>query len=83
MHPGLFQLFQSIANVAINIQPAVTFSEELNSSTVNSTTFTLKQGTAAVARSVTYSGKTANFIDSSSLIPNTIYKGPIKTGVRD
>lgn len=47
------------ATVALNKIVALTFSEAMTPSTVNSTTFTLMQGTTSVAGSVAYSGTTA------------------------
>ncbi len=69
--------------VALNSIPAVTFSEAMNSSTITSSTFTLKQGTTAVAGTVTYSGTTARFTPSSALVGNTVYTATITTGVKD
>lgn len=61
----------------------VTFSEAMNSSTINSTTFTLKQGSVAVAGTVAYSGTTATFTPAASLSPNTVYTGTVSTGAKD
>ncbi len=70
-------------NVATSIHPAVTFSEAMNSTTINTTNFTLKQGTTAVAGTVVYSGTTATFTPSSALAANTVYTGTITTGAKD
>jgi hypothetical protein len=69
--------------VAINSHPTVTFSEAMTASTVSSATFTLNQGTTAVAGTIAYSGNTATFTPSASLVANTIYTGTITTGVKD
>lgn len=69
--------------VAVNIHPGVTFSEAMNSSTINSTTFMLKNGTTAISGTVTYSGTTATFIPSANLEAGTVYTGTIATGAKD
>jgi hypothetical protein len=75
------------ANNALSVvntsKVTVTFSEAMNASTISSTTFTLKQGLIAVAGSVTYSGTTATFTPTSSLMASTIYSGTITTGAKD
>ena len=70
-------------NVAVSIHPSVTFSEAMNSTTINSTNFILTQGSTAVAGSVAYSGMKAIFTPSASLTANTIYTATITTGVKD
>ena len=62
---------------------AVTFSEAMNSATINTSTFTLKLGTTTVSGTVTYSGAMAIFTPSSNLTPNSIYTGTITTGAKD
>ena len=69
--------------VAITKAVAVTFSKALNATTVNATTFTLKQGTTSVAGTITYSGSTASFTPSANLAYSTVYTGTITTGVKD
>jgi hypothetical protein len=69
--------------IATSIHPAVTFSEAMNSTTINTTNFTLKQGSTAVTGTVAYSGTTATFTPSSALVANTIYTGTITSGVKD
>jgi len=50
--------------------------------TLNSTTFTLMQGTTAVPGAVTYSGISAFFTPASYLLPGTEYTGTITTGAK-
>ncbi len=69
--------------VVNSIHPSVTFSEAMNATTINTTTFTLKQGTTAVAGTVAYSGTTATFTPASSLVANTVYTASITTGAKD
>lgn len=70
-------------NVPVNKMITATFSTVMDASTINTTTFLLKQGANAIAGSVTYSGTTATFIPSSPLAPNTVYTGTITTGAKD
>jgi hypothetical protein len=57
-----------------------TFSEAMNPSSINTTTFTLKgPGSAAVAGIVTYAGSTATFTPSSALALNTLYTATVTT----
>jgi hypothetical protein len=63
-----------------------TFSEGMNASTINTTTFTLTgPGTTPVAGQVTYtaSSKTATFTPLSTLALNTVYTATITTGAKD
>jgi len=69
--------------VALNTKVGATFSEAMDPLTINATTFTLKQGTNAVAGSVTYAGVNALFAPAGSLAPNTAYTVTATTGVKD
>ncbi len=78
MNPG-----DSATNVAVNSDITFSFSEAMDVSTITGTTFTLKQGTTPVSGTVTYSGKTATFTPSTSLMPGTTYMATVTTGVKD
>ena len=52
-------------------------------STITTTTFTLKQGTTAVAGTVAYSGTTATFTPTVALAAGLVYTGTITTGAKD
>ena len=69
--------------VSLNSVVTATFNEALDSTTINSSTFTLRQGSTPIAGLVTYSGLTAVFTPSANFAPNTTYAGTITTGVRD
>ena len=69
--------------IALNSKVTATFSEAMNSTTINTTSFTLKQGTTAITGTVAYSGTTATFTPSSALAANTVYSGTITTGAKD
>lgn len=73
-------------NVAIGATVTATFSEAMDTTTINGTTFTLKTtGGTAVTGTVTYDvpSKTARFTPSSPLLNNTGYTATITTGVKD
>ena len=70
-------------NVFLNKVVAANFNMQMNQATINTTTFTLKQGTTSVAGTVKYIGTTAYFTPSSSLAANTIYTGTVTTGAKN
>jgi hypothetical protein len=59
------------------------FNEVMDASTINQTTFSLKQGTAVIPGAVTYSGMTASFTPAAVLSSNSVYTATISAGVRD
>ncbi|GAA4431599.1 hypothetical protein GCM10023188_19300 [Pontibacter saemangeumensis] len=69
--------------IVLNKAIAASFSVPMDPSTLNTTTFTVKQGATAVAGAVTYSGTTAFFTPSSNLAANTVYTGTITTGAKN
>ena len=69
-------------NVPLNQAITVTFNEEINPSTINSSSFKIV-GTNAVVGAISYSGVTATFVPSANLTPNTTYVGTITTSVKD
>ncbi len=70
-------------NVPQNKKVAATFSEAMNPLTINSTTFTLKQGLILISGSVTYKGVVATFSPTLNLAPNTTYTATVTTGAKD
>jgi len=70
-------------NVAINRKVTATFSKVMSMSTINMTTFTLKQGTNAVSGLVSYEDMTGTFTPTMNLLPGTEYTATITTGVKD
>lgn len=70
-------------DVSINKIIAIYFSESIDPLTINSTTFTLKEGTTAVTGTVAYSGKTATFKPTALLSANTLYTATLSNGVKD
>ena len=73
----------SATSIAVNSNVSATFSEAMNSSTITSTTYTLKQGTTSVAGSVSYSGTTATFNPTSDLAGDKVHTATITTGAKD
>jgi hypothetical protein len=69
--------------VPFNQNISASFSEEMNSSTITTATFTLMQGTSFVSGTVSYTGTTAVFNPTSNLAPNTLYTATITTGAKD
>lgn len=66
--------------VVLNKTITATFNTAMNPSTINGTTFNLKQGTTSIAGAVSYSGNTAYFVPTMPLTANTIYSATITTG---
>ena len=73
----------SAASIAVNTNITAAFSEAMNTSTISTATFTLKQGTTNVAGSVSYSGTTATFNPTSDLTGGLVYTATITTGAKD
>ena len=69
--------WQSIAKIT------ATFSEAMQSSTINTNTFTVSNGAGNISGTVSYSGTTATFTPSANLGFNTMYTARITTGVRN
>lgn len=69
--------------VLIGNKLTATFSEAMDPATINTSTFTLKQGEVAVSGTVAYSGVTAVFTPTSSLVASTVYTATITTGAKD
>jgi methionine-rich copper-binding protein CopC len=70
-------------NVNRNKIVGITFSKPMNATTINNTTFTLKQGTTPVTGSVAYAGTSATFTPSGNLLAGTVYTATITTGAKD
>ena len=70
-------------NVVLNKAISATFSTTMDPTTINSTTFLLKQGATSIPGVVTYSGSTAVFTPSANLLPGTVYTATITTGAKN
>lgn len=69
--------------VGLSQQITATFSEAMNPATINTTTFTLQQGTTVIPGTVTYAGNTATFIPASMLALSTTYVATVTTATTD
>jgi len=70
-------------NIALNKTVTVLFSEFMNPLTINSTTFTLKQGVTTVPGNITYNGMTATYDPTANLLSGTTYTVKVTTGAKD
>lgn len=72
-------------NVGVGVSPTATFSQPMNATTINGTTFTLAQGATPVAGAVTYDAltNTATFNPTSDLTAGLVYTATITTGAQD
>ena len=62
---------------------SATFSEPMNATTLNTTTFVVMNGATAVPGTVTYIGNTVTFVPTNALAPNTVFTATISTGATD
>jgi len=72
----------SATNVPLNQVITVTFNEEMNPTTINSSSFVVT-GTSTIAGAITYSGDTATFTPTGNLSTNTTYVVEITTDAKD
>ncbi|NOU18965.1 MAG: DUF3494 domain-containing protein [Bacteroidales bacterium] len=79
----LTEPLNNATGVALNKAIAITFSEAMDPLTINSNTFTLNQGTNAISGLVSYSGTTATFTPTNTLVAGTTYTATITTGAKD
>lgn len=70
-------------DVTRNKNVSITFNEAMDPLTLNTATFILKQGTTAVAGTVTYTGTIATFSSTTNLAANKLYTATITTGAQD
>ena len=71
------------SNVGQNKSINATFDKIMAAASINSATFTLKQGQIPVAGSVSYAGNTASFVPSASLTAGAQYTATISKNVTD
>jgi len=69
--------------VPIGNKLIVTFTEAMDPATINTTTFTLRQGATPVSGIVGYTGLTAVFTPLSNLAAGTTYTATITTGAKN
>jgi hypothetical protein len=73
----------AVTTASTTTKASVTFSEAMNAATINATSFSLKQGSTAIAGTVAYSGLTASFTPSAALAASTVYSATITTAATD
>ena len=73
----------NVTGVPRNAEIAFTFSEAMDSSTINGSSFHVKQGVTNVSGTITYSGTTAKFIPTDPLSSLTTYTATITTGAKN
>ncbi len=71
------------SNVPLNKIITATFSTAMNPLTINTTTFTIKQGSTLIPGTVTYNGNVGTFTPTSPLATNKVYTGTITIGAKD
>ena len=69
-------------DVSRNKAVTFTFNEAMDPLTVNTLTFTLMNGTTAVAGTVTYAEKIATFTPTGTLSAGTVYTAKVSTGAK-
>lgn len=69
--------------VALNKRVTATFSEVMDPLSINTQTFTLRNGTITVIGTVTYNGLIATFTPQTNLAASTLYTATITTGAKD
>lgn len=69
--------------VALNQTVTADFSTTMDASTINAATFTLKQGTVTIPGTVSYTGTTASFNPTNSLVIGTVYTATITNGAKN
>jgi hypothetical protein len=69
--------------VPLNQKIAATFSKTMDATTIQTSTFSLRQGITTVSGFVSYSGVTATFAPANNLLPNSTYIATISTGAKD
>jgi hypothetical protein len=68
---------------ARNVSVSATFSVAMDATTLNATTFVLKQGTIVIPGVVTYAGTKATLNPTNTLASNSTFTATISTGAKD
>jgi len=70
-------------DVVLNKIVGATFNMAMDPSTINSATFTLRQGENSITGAVSYANNIASFDPAIALLPNLIYTATITNGVKN
>ena len=73
----------SATGVALNKTISATFSVVMNPSSINDTTFIIRQGVTLIAGTISYTGRTASFKPSSILLSGKPYTATITIGAKN
>lgn len=73
----------SATGIALSSALTLTFSEAMDPLSIHTSSITLKQGTTAIAGTVTYSGVSATFDPIVALVTSTLYVATITTAAKD
>ncbi|MHA6247589.1 ice-binding family protein [Pontibacter sp. CAU 1760] len=68
--------------IAVNEVISANFSEEMNPTTINAASFTLKRGTITIGGQTSYNGTTASFTPNNSLDANTTYTATVSAAAK-
>ena len=73
------------ADVVLNKVISITFNTDMDSTTINSENFSIKQGTTVIAGKIatTASAKTYTFTPTVPLLPYLVYTGTVTTAAKD
>lgn len=74
---------EGASDVALNVLIAANFSTAMNTATINTNTFRVKQGLVAIAGEVSYSGVKATFRPLANLVANKVYTVTVSKDVKD
>ena len=69
--------------VSLNKTITANFSMVMDPLTINTTTFTVKQGNTPITGTVTYTGSTATFTPTANLLEGKLYTATITTGAKN
>jgi hypothetical protein len=73
----------NVVGVSLNQTVTADFSTIMDVATINTATFTLKQGTTTIPGTVSYLGNTASFNPTNSLVIGTVYTATITNGAKN
>ncbi len=69
-------------NVALNKVIEVIFSQPMNPTTINNSTFSIRAGSNTVAGTIVFANNRLLFTPSANLAANTVYTGTVTTGAK-
>ncbi|MEO6190807.1 MAG: Ig-like domain-containing protein, partial [Saprospiraceae bacterium] len=70
-------------NVSLNKTVLAVFNMPMDPTTINSSSYTIKQGSTTIPGTISYSGLTASFTPTSNFTSNTLYTATLTTAVKN